>query len=150
MGYSLYWDYNPDYKKKSFTTGFLNKVAAVIRKANAKGIELGSWDGEISSQDSFCKPDAIKFNGVYPKSCETFELMPSILGRELNFDFCKTRGYPYTVVCIAILKLAEKTGIITSWKTDNGPEHKAVMDLYNKVYGDDDGEEKDSLAISVD
>lgn len=148
MGYSLYWDYNPSYKKNSFTAGFLNKVAGVIKKANAKGIDLGSWDGEKASQDSFCKPDAIKFNGVYPKSCETFELAPSILGRELNFDFCKTRGYPYTIVCIAVLKLAEKTGIISSWKADKGPEHEEVMKLYAQVYGDDDGEE--TLAISVD
>lgn len=132
MGWCIYWDYKKEKNQpSSFPDEFVTKVKDIITKSKVK---LASWDGDTPiKMDDIVSKTCIMFNGVYPESCETFRLCasdPSGLGS----DCCKTRGYAYSIVCLAILDLAMKYGIIDDYSTDGGAEYEEVMKQYNTVF----------------
>lgn len=131
MGWCIYWDYKKEKNQpSSFPDKFVDEVKDIITKSK---IKLASWDGdETAGMDDIVSKTYIMFNGVYPESCETFRLCPTDTGG-LGSDCCKTRGYDYSVICLAILNLAMKYNIIDDYSTDGGAEYEEVMKLYNTV-----------------
>ena len=133
MGWTVYWDYSKEKNVSSFPETFVDEVKQIINKAKKK-VQLGVWDGSgPATLDTICSNHGIIFNGINPESCETFCLKPCD-PRGLGGDFCKTRGYPYSIVCIAVLEAAVKAGIIPEYSMDGGPEKEEVMQLYNTVF----------------
>ena len=132
MGYSLYWTYNKDSLSSKFSQAFLSKAKKIIEKARKAKIGFGDWEGNPITDDTIISDTNIRFNGIYPDSCETFFLRPK--AGAYNFDVCKTRGNPYGAICMALLELALNQNIITEWSSDGGPEDITTREIYEKVY----------------
>lgn len=140
MGYTIYWDYPKEKKTNEvvFPAEFVAELKDILKTASKHKIQLSSWEGEkvVDVKSLLCTDGSISFNGVSPESCETFVLqMAEPTG--ILFDCCKTRGYPYTAVCMWILDTAKKYGIIEHWSSDGGPEDEECLTLYKQLKGEE-------------
>lgn len=143
MGYTLYWNYHkPNPKdsvdlaslRTSFSPEFITKVKDAIKVAAKAKIKLGDWDGSELKEEPITDT-VIRFNGS-PESCETFALYARCPATA--WDCCKTRLYPYTIVCMEVLQLALEEGIIDNWSTDG--DDKEIKDEWRKLYKRDSNE----------
>lgn len=133
MGYTIYWDYT-QHNHLTFPQEFQDDVKEILNKAKENKIKLGNWEGNPLKDLSTCITDKeIKFNGIYPDSCETF-VFPIKDLRGMNFSFCKTEGNIYSIVIMAILDKALEYNLISKWSSDTMPEDTMLKEQYEKLY----------------
>lgn len=110
MGYTQYWDH------KGFTDEQWNRlvVAARILIADTKvPIVNGSGDEGTSPE---INDRRIFLNGEGDESCETFNLTKAAQ----DFEFCKTRQFPYDEVVVAIMREAMEINPTFNPRSDGG------------------------------
>jgi hypothetical protein len=96
MGYTQYWKHtgftDEQWKKLvTFTRNFIqNTKTPIVNGSGDRGTSARVDDTKIS------------FNGEGDESCETFHLtkVPQ------DFEFCKTREYPYDYVVVEVMREA--------------------------------------------
>lgn len=133
MGYTIYWDYI-QHNHLTFPKEFQDSVKDIFNKAKANKIKLGNWEGNPLKNIEACITDKeIKFNGIYPDSCETF-VFPIKDPRGISFSFCKTEGNIYSIVIMAILDKALEYKLISKWSSDITPEDTILKEQYKKLY----------------
>ena len=127
MGYTRY--YTTNKSRTSFPKEFTDDVAAIIRAAGDKGIEvsgpLGAGDPEISDNRVAFNGPAVAVNGD-DLSYETFAIG---INGSADWGFCKTGYQPYDIVANAILQSAKYHGVLSSYSSDGDNEEAAATAL---------------------
>ena len=113
MGYTHYWKIRKPFTNEAWTA-FTNDVKSLF--ASTKIPLAGSLGGEGTTPDVNHK--WVRFNGVEEDGCETCQITKSAC----DFEFCKTRQYPYDSVVIRVLKLARNHNPSIELSSDGGSE----------------------------
>lgn len=127
MGYTRYYTTNKSLTH--FPKEFTDDVAAIIRAAGGKGIEvsgpLGAGDPEISDSHVAFNGPAVSVSGD-DLSYETFAIG---INGSVDWGFCKTGCQPYDIVVNAILQSAKYHGVVTRYSSDGDNEEAAAAAL---------------------
>jgi hypothetical protein len=113
MGYTHYWKIRKPFTNEAWNA-FVHDVQHLMQNSD---IPLGNGYGDVGSSPIF-KDNAILFNGVDDDSCETCYITKECT----DFEFCKTRQYPYDSVVVEVLKLARKHNPSIELSSDGGYE----------------------------
>lgn len=95
MGYTHYWRNVP-----KLSDACVAELKELLGHAFTSGL---IWYELDNRQPPVVLDELVRFNGVGEDGCETF-----VLSEGSNFDFCKTRGYPYDKAVVAALKVVAK------------------------------------------
>ena len=141
------------YQNRNFTPqewDLVCKVSTLIfDQADQLGIQLGDVSGTPGTEPEVHFSDAedsfIHFNGIGPKSCESFLITINQEWDEYMdknappFNFCKTKELPYDLIVMAILGACSviAPGIYTLKSDSNADEWKPALELAAKVLGVD-------------
>ena len=123
MGYTHYWRSNSE--KLSKHANLRRAMEDMTRVVNESSVPLNVRG---------TGPYRIAFNGVDPDDCEDFVFPP-----DQDFDFCKTRAYPYDRVVTACLAVAaHRLGPVLRVSSDGEPdEWSDGIALASRVLGED-------------
>jgi hypothetical protein len=98
MGYTHYWRMNQDIPRDAWA-----KIQADAAKIIAASPAKLALEYDEPERLPICDGIEIRFNAAdEDESCETFVLRPEMQ----DFEFCKTRQYPYDTPVCAILACA--------------------------------------------
>ena len=125
MGYTHYFTPTKTATQEQWEA-FTKKAKEII---DAFGT-VYNWDG--TEEGAVITDKSIGFNGCAEdgEDHETF----LINFNSGEWDFCKTARKPYDAVCVALLMVGEKMGIIESWSSDGeGEDFDEAKELLAKV-----------------
>ena len=128
MGYTRYWIRT----EKQITKEFVDKCAAIVKIAESDyEIKLTRYGQGDDDDVPLITEEKIMINGDANHSCESLML----INNSADFDFCKTKEHPYDIVVNAVLKLAEKHGLVKDVDSDGPNEEDRAEDLLRKALG---------------
>ena len=112
MGYTRYWDRTD----KPITKEFIDKVKAIIKDSEEKGIHICGSDGKGEPE---LELDYVGFNG---NGDLNLDHETCFFDSEQGFNFCKTARKPYDYTVRKVLEVAEEMGIIKNVSSDGENE----------------------------
>lgn len=126
MGYTRYWNRT----ETQITKAFVDECAAIVKIAESDyKIKLTRYGQGDEDDFPLITEEKIMINGDAKHSCKSLVL----INDSADFDFCKTNEHPYDIVVNAVLKLAEKHGLIKDVDNDGPNEEEKTEELLRKA-----------------